>query len=1103
MAIKVRFDIANNPIPPRLILATKSGNRIRELPIEQIVFHDTLMSGSEFSFVINKAKCVDKNGDIDESFWRKIVDFKIAYCPEYDMWYEITVDLNESDDTRKSCEAKSLGEAELSQIKVYGLEINTEDDIARDDYKPTVLYNPTDADTSLINRLLNKAPHYRIAHVDDSIKDIQRTFQFDGTSIYDSFQTVEEELGCLALFECRKTDSIKIDRTVSVYDLKNSCMVCNGRGDFVGVCPYCGSTAIKSGYGADTAIYIDRDNLTKDVTYSTNAGAVKNCFKLEAGDDLMTATVINCNPNGSQYIWNITDEMREDMSAELRAKLQEYDTLFAYYQNEHSWSPAGTIVSEYNAIVNKYLSTNPNLSEITSPIVGFPALMDAYYNTIDLHLFLNNGLMPSPATSGHTAIEEVAKLTTGSLSPVAVANIEACTEATATNAVLGMAKCLIYPGYQIKVATSSYDAASHVWAGSFKLINYSDDADTATSNNISVAINGDVEVYIQQKLKRTMKQRSDESMDISSLFNLSIENYTLALRGYALQGLLSIREACQVVIDILIQQGVADNTSWIDAEHDLYQTIYLPYLSKMSATESEIQVRTHELAIVAGVYDDNGGLIFSGMQSQIKQQRDEIQRAQNFEAFLGETLLIEFAAYRREDTFSNTNFISDGLNNDELFYMARQFLDLAKKELYASSTLQHSIHAEMHNLLAMRAFRPIVSQFAVGNWIRIGVDKNIYRLRLSEYTIQYEDMSLDVEFTDVRNGYSAASDIQSLLEKAQSMSTSYGAVTRQAKKGSETAGIMKNWANEGFSLTTKLVGGADRQEFVIDELGITGREYVPETGGYTDEQIRMINHGLYVTNDGWLTAKAGIGKFHFYNPRTKRIEEAFGIIADTLVGNLILSQNVGIYNENNSVEIGENGLIITTDASSTYDEQVLFTIRRRVIGESGDEEFEPILYIDENGYVVLNGSVNITSGNSSGGTTSISDLQKNIGDLQNQVTSIQADRNGLLVRIETLEQDGDKIIDSVTTSTGYTFNSDGLTIRKSNEEIENQLNNNGMYVRRYTGSTPENILVADKNGVNALNINVRKYLVIGSNSRFEDYSNGTDSMRTGCFYLGG
>ena len=86
-------------------------------------------------------------------------------------------------------------------------------------------------------------------------------------------------------------------------------------------------------------------------------------------------------------------------------------------------------------------------------------------------------------------------------------------------------------------------------------------------------------------------------------------------------------------------------------------------------------------------------------------------------------------------------------------------------------------------------------------------------------------------------------------------------------------------------------------------------------------------------------------------------------------------------------------------------------------------------------------------------------------------------------------------INSVTTSTGYTFDQDGLNIHKSGEEMENLLDNTGMYVKR----DGEDILVANNEGVDAINLRSRQFLIIGDNSRIENYGSG----RTACFFIGG
>ena len=84
-------------------------------------------------------------------------------------------------------------------------------------------------------------------------------------------------------------------------------------------------------------------------------------------------------------------------------------------------------------------------------------------------------------------------------------------------------------------------------------------------------------------------------------------------------------------------------------------------------------------------------------------------------------------------------------------------------------------------------------------------------------------------------------------------------------------------------------------------------------------------------------------------------------------------------------------------------------------------------------------------------------------------------------------------VDKVTTTTGYTFNSDGLTVSKSDSEISTTISEDGMTIER-SGSE---VLVADNTGVRAEDLHATTYLIIGDNSRFEDRGS-----RTACFWMG-
>lgn len=86
-------------------------------------------------------------------------------------------------------------------------------------------------------------------------------------------------------------------------------------------------------------------------------------------------------------------------------------------------------------------------------------------------------------------------------------------------------------------------------------------------------------------------------------------------------------------------------------------------------------------------------------------------------------------------------------------------------------------------------------------------------------------------------------------------------------------------------------------------------------------------------------------------------------------------------------------------------------------------------------------------------------------------------------------------VDKVETSTGFKFDETGLTISKSDSELSTTITEDGMTIKQGT----QEVLITDNIGVQARNLHATTYLIIGNNSRFEDY--GSD--RTGCFWIGG
>ena len=1012
---RLNFDTSGNVEDITFVLANKSGDKISNITnVTDIVTKHAMNSYSEFSF--NAHKELNRN---TLRCWNDIKDFKLMWIPEWDMWFEIYVKISEENEDIKFITGKSLGEAELSQIMLYNIEINTEADISRDDYKiPTTFYNPDHPEASLVNRLTEKAPHYRFAHIDISLMNIQRTFTFDKKSIYDALKEVAEELNCLFVFGCGSDANGKPERTISVYDLEANCKDCGHRDTFVDKCPKCGSTNVTNGYGEYTNVFISRDNLVEEVTYTTDADSVKNCFKLTAGDDLMTAAIRSCNPNGSDYIYYFSDAVRSDMSEQLQEKLSAYDKLYEEYQKTHNFDIDSSFVNNYNAIVTKYIKYDDSLKKIESPITGYPKLMRTYFDTIDMVQFLKNKLMPNITKPDNSAKSQGEYLMENLPSSAATTSLKNLSVSTANNIMISLAQSIVKGSFKITVTETTL--SNDVWRGKFNLKSYSDEDDTYTSSPVSIGINENYEEYVRQRIEKILNKSDDNYYDIVGLFKQDLTVFKSELKKYCLDSLNTFQKCCQSCIDIMVQQGVASDSSTATTSNAInakaiYDSLYVPYYNKLNAIQDEILVREDEVYTVEGKYNNQNELIQDGVQIEIERIIGDVQDTLNFQKFIGDELNKEFCAFLRMDEYSNDNYISDGLNNTELFQNAFDFINVATKELYKSATLQHSITGTLKNFLRMREFAPIVNSFKNGNWITIQIDDEIYKLRIIEYTIDFaSSQNIDVTFSDVISAKDIASDIKSILDQASNMATSYGSIVRQSDMNSNFSKKMSDMILKGLDMTnTKIVSSADNQDITWDEHGLLCREFNDILNDYNPCQLKIINHGLYITNDGWKTAKAGVGQFYYFDPKDKVYKEGYGIIADTLVGNLILSSQVGIYNEEKSIEMDKNGIIVTTN---TYNKNV-FTIKKEITDDEGNITYERQLYIDDNGNIVLGGGASISWDNvigtdKDGKSNSMSKLFETLNDTLNEKYNYLLNQDDK--KAETWYQSGDPSVDWTT-----------------------------------------------------------------------------------------
>lgn len=961
---KVLFNSQGLIETPTLLLQHKNFETIGNGGITNVsglTYKNNFNDANEISFKIHKF-----NNGIKHPLWDQLVDFRIIYIPELKERFQIAVSVNEEDpdDLSKSVTGTALCESELSNINLHGVQINTETDMTNDLYDenfPTVLYrDPDDYDSednlkiwakskydylkdktaypttasviarkkyilthaSLLHRVLEKAPHYSIAHVDSTLRELSTVheFTFDGTDTLSALKNdIAEAYHCLFSFNSEQ-------RTISVYDLYSTCTACKYRGDFLDTCPECGSTKVINKYGEDTNVLLNSTNLTKSITLESNQDSLKNCFYVTGADDLMNATIRNINPNGSQYIYYFSDDVLSDMPDNLKNKLKSYDTLYNEIQKTRKMALDSTKVTNYNNVVTSVTKKFTNVSDddkdkvtfnkLTNPLVGYSSLIAARYDATDLYYYINDSMMPVSDIDGLGVQDNLTSIKNGikALGGVAVTKVSSIESSVVRNTLEKLCQVFCSTAYyDISVETKSLSA----YNSSTKTKTYSctvtitsltqqdeNEEYLTGSVDITCTVLENNEKYIEQKIKRmTAESKKLKDKQITS-FDLSDTDFKKELTYYSLTELTNMYTEFQACQDIVTNGFTEDSVDVQYNNSELKKKYQKFYANRLMWINNEIKTRTSELNSVKAIFDP---VKSTGILQTLKQS---IQKELDLQKYLGTDLWNLFYSYRREDDYNNSNYSSTGLNNTELIKRATELFKAAQRELYKAGNLQYSINTTMGNLLALPEFKPIVDKFEVGNFIKVGIDEKVYSLRLLSYQVDYDNLSeIPVEFSTVEKIYSGYSDVPSVLQSAKSMSTSYSSVKDQVDKSKGTTKTVSDWTNNGLLGDNISFSNSKEQTVTLTKNGLLARSWDDVYNEFSLKQLKIVNNGLYLTKDGWETIETGVGRFTYTDINGNLVED-YGIIAKTVVGNLIIGKELQIYNEDKSIVIDENGLTI-------------------------------------------------------------------------------------------------------------------------------------------------------------------------------------------------
>lgn len=306
----------------------------------------------------------------------------------------------------------------------------------------------------------------------------------------------------------------------------------------------------------------------------------------------------------------------------------------------------------------------------------------------------------------------------------------------------------------------------------------------------------------------------------------------------------------------------------------------------------------------------------------------------------------ELDPYIKQASIQNTDYaITDSMTNDEVIQVATDLFNWGKSQLDKSSQPIWTFNISSINFLNLIEYKYITNQLDLGSEVTIEVDKmrDLYAYAmLIGYTIKLDSPDdIELRFSSALNFKRTSMTYDEVFQKTASISKSYDFESPSWKKGKDAYNKMSEYIDNGFVDLTNDILATDNQEFTMSNTGIRGREYLPATGTYSPEELRMTKNVLAFSDDGFNTTKTAIGKIKLPDG-----SYTYGISGQLISGKLFLGSNLYLETEDNSLRWDSNGLQIkNANIIMTNDDGVDQTIQD-MIGDIDLSKYDNVLTAD-------------------------------------------------------------------------------------------------------------------------------------------------------------
>lgn len=248
-------------------------------------------------------------------------------------------------------------------------------------------------------------------------------------------------------------------------------------------------------------------------------------------------------------------------------------------------------------------------------------------------------------------------------------------------------------------------------------------------------------------------------------------------------------------------------------------------------------------------------------------------------------------------------FFTVNVNEYQKYSVAQELYAFGEELLDEWAWPVYEFSIDTANFLFQKEFEPFKNKLEFGKSIYLNVgDDGVIEPKLIGVALDFENPEkLTLTFSnrfqkrDVVANW--LSEVNKVSASSRSFDTSKYLYNKTANKTTQVSQFMENALNAAVNT----IIGASNQSVVINGAGI-------QVGGDSKYQLRIVDNMIAMTDDGWRTAKLGVGRFYSDAKTGLKddkgndilIGETWGINTELLAGSLIIGNNLVLENANDN-----------------------------------------------------------------------------------------------------------------------------------------------------------------------------------------------------------